>query len=358
MSLYRRVVLLAFLSIGLAVAGAAYLPGQTSQKVVRIGIAPFQDTVLPVVPEKLGWYKDSGLRVQFIDVGWTDIPLGLASDSFDVVLYSFEATQPSWASLKSSGKEIVFYAPLYAFNGAAIMVHGDAGFQTLSSLSGLDQDEVGKKTKEVMVQLKGKKIGITEGTISEKVVRDALAKAGMTQSDVSLINARYEDNLAAFLARRLDAFVGGLPERVKARQAGAVELLVGSAVSDPAITGWVATRAFAEKNREVMQNLIDTFYKTMRYMEEDLKGRANLATEYLRGKASVDYSPEEFAFAWSFQYFPKTREEAAKAFLDQNSPYYWKRSWQNNNNFLLKTSKITEAVPFEAFWGEKTLLPN
>src|ERR1700741_2570043 len=181
MTIARRSVL-AILLAALFIWPTLLAQAQTSQKTVRIGITPFQDTVLPVIPDKLGWYKEAGYNVQFVDVGWTEVPLGLASGSFDVVLYPFEATQAAGPALKSAGKEIVVYAPLYAFNGAAIMVHGDAGFQTLSSLAGLTQAEVDTKTREVMTQLRGKKIGITEGTIAEKVVRDALAKAQMSPS--------------------------------------------------------------------------------------------------------------------------------------------------------------------------------
>lgn len=355
MKLSRRFAFTVLSGLAIALAISTHTLGQTPQKIVRIGITPFQDTVLPVVADRLGWYKESGYQVQFVDVGWTEVSLGLASGSFDVVLYPFDSTQASWPALKSAGKELVFYAPLYAFNGAAIMVRGNANYQTLASLGGMTQAEVAQRTREVVRQLKGRKVGITEGTIAEKVVRDALTKAEMPISDVELVNARYEDNLAAFLAGRLDAFVGGVTERVRARQAGAVELLVGAAVSEPGIVGWVTTTSYAEKNPEVMQSLIDNFFRIVLHMTEDPKGRAALATDYLKGKASVEYTPDEYAYALSFQYFPRTREEAVKAFLNQDSPYYWKANWEHHSDFLVKTGKIKEPVPLSVFQGDKTL---
>ena len=354
----RRVLALAFVfAFAIATGIGLTLSRPTAQtlQTVRIGITPFQDTVLPVIPQKLGWYEQDGFRAEFVDVGWSDVPLGLASGSFDVVLYTFDSVQPSWPALQAGGKDMIFYAPLYVFNGAAIMVHGNAGYQTLPSLQGLTQAEVEQRTKEIIGQLRGKKIGITEGTTAEQVVREALAKGGLTDKDVQLIHARYEDNLAAFLAGRLDAFVGGVTERIKARQAGAVELITGSAVSVPVIDGWVTTKSFAEKNPKIMQSLVDNFFRTVRYMDEDVRGRANLATDYLKGKASVDYTPDEYAYSLTFQYFPKTREEAIKTFLDLNSPYYWRRIWEYNNNFFIKTGKITQPVPFGVFWGESAL---
>lgn len=354
----RRVFFIFLLVVCILVAiGFAYyyFSGYNKQNVVRIGITPFQDTVLPVIPEKLGWYKKDGYTVKFVDVGWSDVSLGLASNEFDVIIYTFDSLLPSWPSLKKGGKELIYYAPLYVFKGAAIMVRGDEGYDTLPSLKGLTKDEVARRTKEVIQQLIGKKIGITEGTTAERVVRAALEKGGVAKSKVELIHARYEDNLAAFLAGSIDAFVGGVTERIQARKSGAVELIVGSAVSVPVVDGWVTRRDFAEENPEVMQSLIDNFFRVVRYMEQDLVGNAHLATEYLKGKASIDYSPKEYMFAWNFQYFPKTRDEASKTFLDPESPYYWKGIWAENNKFLLKQGKINNAVPFDAFWGEKTL---
>jgi antitoxin HicB len=273
----------------------------------------------------------------------------------EAVMHAEEALALYLETFKDLGKSI---PEEYAFNGAAIMVHGNSGYKTLPSLEGLTQAQVERRTCEVVRQLRGKRIGITEGTTAEQVVREALAKCGLTESDARLFNASYEDNLAAFLAGGLDGFVGGVTERVRARQAGAVELITGAAVSDPVIDGWVTTRTFAVKNPAIMQNLTDIFFRTVRYMNEDVKGRACLATDYLRGKASVNYTPDEYEFAWSFQYFPKTREEAVKAFLDQDSEYYWKRIWKHNNEFLLTTGKIREAVPFDVFLGESTLPPQ
>jgi len=331
--------------------------GGAPQQTVKIGITPFQDTVLPVVGERLGLYKQDGYGVQFVDVNWTEVSVGLASGAFDVVLFPIDSMQSSWPALKTAGKELIYYAPLYAFNGAAIMVNSKDGFQTLSSLEGLSTSEVKQRTRTVMEQMRGKKIGITEGTIAEKVVLDALSTAGMSKADVQLFNARYEDNLAAFLAGRIDAFVGGVTERVKARQGGAVELLIGSAVSDPGIVGWVTTKTFADKHPATMKSLTDNFFKIARHMTEDPKGRATLATSYLKGKASVDYTPEEYAYALAFQYFPRTREDAVRTFLRSDSPYYWKGIWDRSNAFLLKTGKINAPVPIDAFLGE-TQLPR
>ena len=39
------------------------------------GITPYQDSDLPVVAAKLGWYKEQGLNVQLVPLEWGDVPV-------------------------------------------------------------------------------------------------------------------------------------------------------------------------------------------------------------------------------------------------------------------------------------------
>ena len=320
---------------------------------VRFGITPFQDSALPVVAKKKGWYREKGLDVEVVDLGWTDVPLGLASNSIDVAIYNFDSFMASWHQLNSAGKPLVFYAPLYTWNGAAIMVSGNAGYETMPE--GTSTVDATEHLAAVMKQLQGKRIGITRGTTFEQTVLDALAKAGMKQSDVELVHARPEDNLAAFLAGSLDAFSAGLTERVQAKRHGAIELVIGPDVSVPVVDGLVATQQFAKEHPDVMQNLINVWFASVNYVGADPANNSNDVRDYLRTRASVDYSAEEYAIAWTFQYFPQSREEAADAFFSPNSRYYWKPIWDSNIDYLLSNKKIPSTLPESAFGGEEAL---
>jgi ABC-type nitrate/sulfonate/bicarbonate transport system substrate-binding protein len=333
-------------------------PGFGAEKAVRIGITPFQDTVLPAVATRQGWFKEAGIDVKLIDLDWADVPLALASRDIDFAIYTFDSMLPAWPRLNAAGRPLVFYVPLYVFRGAAIMVHGNAGLETVGDIKDQSENQVRTRVSRVMHQLKGKRIGITQGTTAERVVLDALAMAGMAPSDVVLVNARYSDNMTAFLARDLDAFVGGVTERLRARQAGAVELVSADAVSAPVIDGWVTTESFARQNQKVLDTATDIFFKTVRLMESDLVANAQLATEYLEGRASISYTPEQYAYAWSFQIFPQDRAAASTLFLDSGSPYYWRRIWDSNNHFLISTRKIDSPISYSWFWGEKVLQPG
>jgi ABC-type nitrate/sulfonate/bicarbonate transport system substrate-binding protein len=79
---------------------------------VRIGIAPYQDTVIPAVTTRQGWFKEAGIDAKLVDVGWEDIPLALAADQIDFTLYTFDSMLAAWPRLHAAGKSLVFYTPL------------------------------------------------------------------------------------------------------------------------------------------------------------------------------------------------------------------------------------------------------
>lgn len=328
----------------------------TTSASIRYGITPFQDSALPAVPSILGWYKEKGLDVKLIDLGWGDVPTALASNSIDVALYNFDSFMASWPSLMSGGKEVVFYSPLYVWNGAAIMVSSGTMI-SVGDLSKLPSEARSERVRAAMLQLQGKTIGVTEGTTFEQTVLDALRVARMAASDVKLVNARPEDNLAAFLSGGIDAFSGGLTERVQAQRRGAVALVTGPDVSLPVVDGLVARRDFVDSHPLEMSTLVDTWFRTIQYMSEDLPGHSSTIRDYLRGKASVDYSAEEYAIAWTFQYFPPSRQDAAAAFLKDDSVYYWRPIWRRNSQDLIRQGKISSAIPETAFMGDRALQP-
>jgi NitT/TauT family transport system substrate-binding protein len=325
-----------------------FLPKEPSD-VIRYGVAPYQDTALPVIGDKLKWYGEESLNVRVVPVDWGDVPLTLTANSIDVSIYNINSFLPPWNAAASGGKNLVFYAPFYIFKGNAVMVHKDANYKTSANA----------KTKDefiaVIQQLRGKRIAVTTGTEFEQLVLEALSLAGLTPSDVTIINASPSDSLAAFLAGNVDAFSAGLTERIEAEKNGAVPLIVGSDVEMPVIDGLVTTESFARSNATKLDALVRVWFRTIQYVDADVANNSLIVRQYLSERGSTKFSAEEYAIAWKFDEYPRTPEEAAKAFNDPSSKYYWKPIWTGVNDFLLKQGKIKAAVSDKWYWGEKTL---
>ncbi len=323
---------------------------------VRYGITPYQDSALPVVADRLGWYEESGIDFQLVPLAWGDVIIALSSGAIDVAIYNFNSFLAPYENAARGKRKPIFYSPTYIFKGQAIMVHGDAGYETLSNIQSETQIPHFSKIVRVVRQLEGKKIAITKGTELEQIVLEALNIAGMdNKHDVTLIHASPEDALAAFLSRDMDAFAAGLTERTEARRHGAIELLVTSDVTLPVIDGIITTEQFANEHRVVLDTLVQLWYRTIRFMEENLTERSMYIRNYLAESASTRYNPEEYNIAWTYNIFPRDAKEAHQLFNSPTSNYYWKRAWDSVNDYLLQENKIASRIPYSVYWGVEVL---
>lgn len=353
--------------VALIVVAAAYflfsshdtLPGgePTGDNQVVYGISPYQDTIIPQYAELLGWYEEDQLDIDLRVLAWGDVMPSLGGGAVDVAIQNFNSFQATYWNLRDRGVDPVFYYPLYVFKGAAIIIPADSPLKTVEQLEsqGLGLDEAVRAAAE---QLKGLEIAATEGTEMEQVVIAALNRAGLERDDAVLIHAQPDEALAAFLGGSIDAFSAGVTEHTEAARHEARVLLSASHVLPPVIDGLVTTREFAADHEELLDQLVDMWFRSVQHLAEDLPGRSPILLEFLNGIASTKYSVEEYEFVWNnLQFFPTSQEEAQAALLSPAGQYYWRTSWDENNEFLQKEGKIPESVPLDAFGPSARLRP-
>jgi ABC-type nitrate/sulfonate/bicarbonate transport system substrate-binding protein len=323
---------------------------------IRLGITPYQDTALPVVAEKMGWYKEKGIQIDFVPLDWGDVMLGLSSGSIDAAIYTINAFEAPYESAASGSRQPVFYSPIYIFKGTAIMVHQNSGITPFQESPNEPPDERKRKVAQIAKQLKGKRIAVTQGTEYEQLVLAALNAAGLNpKKDVTLIHASPSDALAAFLSGNIDAFGAGLTERVEARRHGGIEFLVAADLGQVSIDGIVTTAEFAKHNQDALDSLTSIWFKTIQFVGADPKNNSAAVRDYLAQRASTKYSPDEYAIAWTFNIFPDSPTAAANLFNRDSSRYYWKTAWKEVGEFLIQQKKITSPIPESAYWGEPVL---
>ena len=340
--------------IGIASLAYFYLRPAPQKTVVRYAISPYQDTALPVVAQTNGWYIQEGLNVELKLLDWGNVMDSVASGAVDVAIQNFNSFQPVYHNINDRGGDVIFYYPLFVFKGAAIMVKKDKGIRTLDEFikdPNMNKDDA---LKAAVLQLRGKRIVTTKGTEMEQIVLAAIEKAGLKPDvDVKIINAPPADGLRAFIAGEADAYSGGLTDRTEARRQGAIELLTSAEVTAPVIDGLVTTKTFASQHPEELNKLIKIWFKTIAWMEEDLDSRSTIVIDYLSSKGSTRYSVDEYKYAWQYaEVFPRNQVELNNLILQENGQFFWRRSWDANNQFLLKENKISKFVPYDAFTGD------
>lgn len=333
------------------------VPKSQSQNLIKVryGITPYQDSALPVVAKKLGWYREEGLDVELIPVTWGDVVTALMSNSIDVAVYNFNSFLPPYENAAQGTDKPLFYSPFYLFKGQAIMIHEGGSIKAYAVGENETIEQRDKRGVESTKQLKGKRIAVTEGTELEQIVLASLDRAGISKNDVTIIHASPEDSLAAFLSGDVDAFAAGLTERVEARRHGGIELLTTADVMLPVIDGLITRESFAKNHSKVLDKLVNVWFRTIRFMEADLLKNSEHIRNYLSNAASTRYSPDEYMIAWSFNVFPDNSTKANALFNNHNSSAFWKTSWDDVNNFLIQQKKIKKTVPYMAYSGEDVL---
>lgn len=134
-----------------------------------------------------------------------------------------------------------------------------------SDLKTVVANSAGIKTK---ADLKGKKIAFTAGTGSEVYTMTLLKKAGLTPKDVTLVNLRPQEMLAALSAGSIDAMDTWEPHITNAKKA------LGDKVTELDTKGVysetfniVVMRAYLEKNQALMEKFLAAMIDAEKWMK-------------------------------------------------------------------------------------------
>lgn len=327
-----------------------------SNKIVY-GISPYQDTALPVVSEHQNMFTDAGLEVDLRLLEWGDVMPAVASGAVDIAVQNFNSFQSVYTNIIDGGGDIVFYFPFYVFKGTAILCREKDNFKTINDYLMVYPNDREKAILETVRQLKGKHILLTEGTELEQIVLSALKRAELDKNvDVKITHAQPADALNAFLSGEGDFCTAGVTERTEASRYNCKALIENADLNPSVIDGLVTTKSFADSHQEELLKISNIWFETIDWMEQDLDKRALIIIDYLSKVSSTKFTLDEYKFTWfNTQVYPKNIEEVEKYILHKDAPYYWKNSWDKNNNYLIEEEKISKPIPYQAFWGDKIL---
>ncbi len=318
---------------------------------IRIGISPFQDTLLPIIGEEKGWFKQAGLNVSFQTLAWNAVMPALASNSVDVAVYNTTGI----ISVYSKMPNAVFLYPWNIFSeGQALMGRPGLGLKTVK-----DFEKEGKShadaVKATIQQIKGKTVITTMGSDMGKSVMDVTANNGIAKSDFDIVDMDPDQGMAAFLSGSGDMYVGGIPQRSRLEHEGYTTMLVGPDLAPVPINGWVTTQEFAAKNEDALLRLQHVMFRIIRYTDAHTQDAGKIITDKLNSETGSNMSVAEFEkYFRQIEEFTGNAAVVQKDLLNENGFAWWKKTWDNDNKYFFKVDKlIPEAVPYDAFAGDK-----
>ena len=133
-----------------------------------------------------------------------------------------------------------------------------------------------------MASLKGKEVGVSEGTSGEMILRQALAKAGMTMNDVQKVNLDPATLVPAFIAGRIAAAAIWFPPAgtILQKVPDAKTLASDRDFPDRApVSAFVARLESVKDNREGLVRLMAVLQDAMDYRVKNLEETIRLTSE-------------------------------------------------------------------------------
>jgi NitT/TauT family transport system substrate-binding protein len=201
----RRTLVSGGLVAAALVASGNCRPALSQSSAIRIGHSNWIGFGPLYIAQSKGFYKDAGVDVELSLIeNMSDTLVAIAAGRMDGIANTIDA-----------------------------MILANSNGLNLRAVVALDESAggdgiVAKKEIESVEQLRGKKIGVQIGSISQFLLAKALDRAGMKLSDVEVIDMRSGDAGAAFVAGQLDAAVTWQPWLSRAKDVPFGKVLVDS----------------------------------------------------------------------------------------------------------------------------------
>lgn len=316
---------------------------------VRFSVAPFQDTLIPIIGEKKGWYKDAGLDVEIKLLPWYNGQEALAAGSVDVGMGNISSVI---GSHHNSPQNVYAYGFDIFDNGFAIMVRPTSGMKTAAQFQN-GSVSADQAARAAILQLKGKSVITTARTDMEQVVAYAVRSVGMDMyKDVKIIDMEPDEGLAAFLRGAGDAYIGGIPQRARALKEGDLELVSGPLLGPSEINGLVTTKKYAAEHEDELLRLLSVIFKIIDYTNHNLDDSAQIIVSELNKNTAAKFTVDDFKKYWNnYEHYTASAQEAQQRILNPADPAYWKRRWDDTNFYFVSIAKsMPEPVnPTDAF---------
>ncbi len=129
---------------------------------------------------------------------------------------------------------------------------------------------VARKEIKSVKDLKGKKVAVNEGSVSQFFLNVILKESGMSQKDIEVVNMKQGDAGAAFVAEKVDAAVTWEPWLTKSKNAPHGQILVDSSKTPGLISDvLIFPREVIAKRGKEIQGVVNAWNKAVAYYEKN-----------------------------------------------------------------------------------------
>jgi NitT/TauT family transport system substrate-binding protein len=272
------------LTSGVALAGLMALSGTAvSAGEIKLGMTTWVGYGELFLARDLGYFKDMGLDIglEIIEEGSLTMA-GVASGELQGTAATIDEI------MKYRSPDLCFKA-VYALDDS----HGGDGILTGTDVASF-------------ADLKGKDVGLNEGSVSQFWFSILLKQNGMTEADVNVVNMTADDAAAAFMAGQIPVAVTWEPHLTLAKEQKVGKVLISSDETPGLIVDVVALRCDVIENQpEDVKALVAGLQKAHEYLLANQDKAYEIMAKGVGGWLS---DPKDFAAsAAGVQFYGKER---------------------------------------------------
>ncbi len=258
-----------FLMLAATVAGLT-VPSMAEAGTIRLGMTTWVGYGPLFLARDMGFFKEAGVDVELTIIEEASLYMAaVAGGDLDGAASTIDEL------MKYRSNELCF-----KYVVALDDSHGGDGVLTQPDVTSLKD-------------LKGKEVGLNEGSVSDFWFSILLKKDGMTKADVKVTNLTADDAAAAFIAGRIPAAVTWEPHLSLVREKKTGKVLIDSSSTPGAIVDVVALKCDVITNQpKDVEALLKGYYRAVEFIKSDPEKAYGIMAKGVGG-----YLSEAAAFA-------------------------------------------------------------
>ena len=220
-----------------------------------------------------------------------------------------------------------------------LCIQGNANIFALSHISNGDA-VIGGPDVKTLEDLKGKTVAYSSGTSSEDILKNGLAKAGLTMDDIKAMDMDASNIVTAMLSGGVDACATWSPNSLKIMEELGEDgtlLCDNKTFSDTTVSlaSWIVTSKYASENADKVLRFTKALYKGMDYAAD---GNYEEVAQFVVNQTKTDYDAA-YAERGVADWF--TGKEVAAGAADGTIEAYYKVQQDN----FIKAGAVEKEVP-------------
>jgi NitT/TauT family transport system substrate-binding protein len=241
----RREFLAAATSLALVAGLSSFAACTTSEEpALRIATNPWIGYELLYLSREMGWLDTT--RVRLVELlSNTDSVQALAAGTVDGAGLTLDEA----LAARDAGLDLKI----------VLVFDFSAGADVLLAAPGIDQ----------LANLKGKRIGVEQTGVGALMLDAALKQAGLTASDIQVVNLTLDQHLAAFRKQQVDALVSFEPVASQIEAAGGRRLFDSRAIPGSIVDVLAISSKALEANPETTRRLLARYFQALSWLRQN-----------------------------------------------------------------------------------------